>query len=183
MRRREKLNSIAVTVLFETAVRMRGRGRLLLCRPSPPVRRVLDVLQAEGLDGLEVVPEPAWEVMRRLFVALAHADPGVIREMVADNAVWHVPGHNAFSGLHKGQDAIITLAARMKEHTAEYIHEIQDVTWGEDHVAVMANVWGDREGKILLGAREAMIFRVAGGLVVEGWSYLFDPDELDAFWS
>ena len=47
----------------------------------------------------------------------------------------------------------------------------------------MANVWGDREGKILLGAREAMIFRVAGGLVVEGWSYLFDPDELDAFWS
>jgi anti-anti-sigma factor len=170
-------------VLIDTADRLQGRGRLLLCRPSPPVRRVLEVLDAERQEGLEVLPTPAWEVMRELFVSLARSDEQAIREMVAEDALWHFPGHNQFSGIYKGREDILAMIGQVKEFTAEYIREVEDVVWGEEHVAVLANLWGDRDGKILFGANEVSVFRLEGGVVVEGWTYLFDPDELDRFWS
>jgi anti-anti-sigma factor len=177
------LDASGAHVLIDAAGRMRGRGRLLLCRPSPPVRRVLEIVEADRQEGLEVVPASAWEVMRKLFVSLVRADAQVIEEMVAEDAVWHVPGENLFSGTYTGRQQILSMVTRMKEFTAEYVREIDDVTWGEDHVAVLANVWGDRDGKVLFGAREATVFRIARGKVVEAWSYLFDPGELDSFWS
>jgi uncharacterized protein len=170
-------------VLLDAANKIRGRGRLLLCSPSAPVRRVLDVVDAGGQDALDVVADSALDVMRRLFVSLARFEAHAVEELLASDAIWHVPGHNRFSGVYEGREQIFGMAARMKEFTAEYIHEVEDVVWGESHVAVLAQLWGDREGKILFGAREITAFRVQGGLVAEGWTYLFDPDEVDRFWS
>jgi hypothetical protein len=47
---------------------------------------------------------------------------------------------------------------------------------------VLYSVWGDREGKILFGTREITTFRLDGASVVEAWSYLFEPGDVDAFW-
>ncbi|MFN2543212.1 MAG: STAS domain-containing protein [Actinomycetota bacterium] len=177
------IDAAGADVLLDTAERLRGRGRLLLCRPSAPVRRVLDVLRANRMDGMAVVSAPPDEVLRDQFSALARWDPDAIHESLADDAVWHLPGRNEFSGTHRGKDEILSVAARVKEFTSEFIQQVDDVLAGDEHVAVLGNVWGDREGKILFGAREVTTFRMDGARVVEAWSYLFDPAGFDDFWT
>ena len=88
-------------------------------------------------------------------------------------------------GLPEAKDLkeILSLAARMQEATAELLLQVDDVVAANSHVAVVGSVWGDREGKILFGTREMAMFRVEGGIVVEGWTHVFDPAEVDRFWS
>ena len=179
----EFLDASGVGVIVRTARRLKGRGRLVLCRPSGPVRRVLDVVQADRQESLEVVEHSPQEVLRDLFAALARCDLHALEELVSDDAIWHLPGNHAFSGDHAGKDGILALAARMQEHTAELLLDVDEVVAANAHVAVVGNMWGDREGKILFGAGEVVVFRVEGAKVVEGWTYVFDTTELDRFWS
>src|SRR5881409_44934 len=154
------LDACGVHALIDTADR--APGRIVLCRPNGSVRRVLDVVNADRVDGVDVVPASPTEVVRELFMSLAACETPTLQEMLSDDAVWHVPGNNAFSGTFKGKDEILGMVARMKEFTSEYILEVEDVVAGGGHAAVLANLWGDRDGKILFGSREIAVFRVQG---------------------
>jgi anti-anti-sigma factor len=177
------LDASGADVLLETGERLRGRGRLLLCRPRDPVERLLRMLRADRLDGIALVWSAPDEVLTERFTALARLEADAILELLAEDAVWHMPGHNAFSGVYRGRDEIVALSAQMQEATAEYFQRVEDVLAGEEHVAVLAQQWGDREGRILFGAREVTMFRVGAGRVTEAHTYLFNPDELDRFWT
>jgi ketosteroid isomerase-like protein len=144
---------------------------------------VLDVIQADRREGLEVVEDSPQEVLRDLFAALARCDLRALDDLVAEDAVWHVPGTHPFAGDHVGKDAVLALAARMQELTAELLFDVDEVVAANSHVAVVGSVWGDRDGKILFGNGEVAVFRVEGAKVVEGWTYVFDTPEVDRFWS
>ena len=177
------LDASGVGVIVDAAQRLRGRGRLVLCRPAGPVRRVLDVTQVDRRESLEIVDGSPQEVLRDLFAALARCDLKALDELVSEDAVWHVPGHHAFAGDHVGKDGILALAATMQEHTTELLLDVDEVVAANSHVAVVGSMWGDRQGKILFGTGEVAVFRVEGAKVVEGWTYVFDTRELDRFWS
>ena len=177
------LDASGIGVMVQAAERLRGRGRLVLCRPAGSVRRVLDVVQADRRESLEVVEASPQDMLRELFAALARCDLRALEELVSDDAVWHVPGSHAFAGDHAGKEGILTLAAMMQEHTAELLLDVEEVVAANSHVAVVGSMWGDREGKILFGTGEVAMFRVEGSKVVEGWTYVFDATEFDRFWS
>src|SRR5437764_5606382 len=177
------LDASGIGVMVQAAERLRGRGRLVLCRPAGSVRRVLDVVQADRRDSLEVVEASPQDMLRELFAALARCDLRALEELVSEDAVWHVPGSHAFAGDHVGKDVILALAASMQEHTAELLLDVDEVIAANSQVVAVGNMWGDRDGKILFGAGEIAVFRVEGSKVVEGWTYVFDPNELDRFWS
>ena len=60
--------------------------------------------------------------------------------------------------------------------------EVHDVVGNDEHVAVLAESHGEREGKSLHD-RGVQIFHVQGGKATEFWGYAGDQYAVDQFWS
>jgi ketosteroid isomerase-like protein len=58
---------------------------------------------------------PDEELVRSAFDAFAKGDVDTLRESMAQDAVWHVPGRNQLSGEHRGVDAILGFFAKTME--------------------------------------------------------------------
>jgi hypothetical protein len=62
-------------------------------------------------------------------------------EGLADDAVWHVPGSNRFSGEHRGKAAVLDRFRRMGEAGLRTrIEEIHDVIGGDEHVVALVRL-------------------------------------------
>ena len=49
-------------------------------------------------------------LIRRLFDAFERKDGFGLRDVFAEDAVWHVPGDSVMAGTHSGRDAILPIA-------------------------------------------------------------------------
>jgi RNA 2',3'-cyclic 3'-phosphodiesterase len=109
-------------------------------------------------------------------------DTGV-RELLAEDVVWHVPGTSAIAGEHRGLEAVLAYMdtrRRMMDGTFRVVVHGAAVIAGR--VVQLAGGTAVRDGRSL--AWETLgVFRVVGGRIAECWLVPFDQAAFDAIWS
>jgi uncharacterized protein len=131
-----------------------------------------------------VIPEhPNAEAIRRSFDAFASGDMAAMRALVAEDAVWHIPGRGPLAGDHLGRDAVFAMFARLVQGSdGTFTQELHDVLGSEDHAVALTHA-SARRGDHDYGGQDVWVFHVRQGQIAEAW---WRPENLyaaDEFWT
>ena len=122
-------------------------------------------------------------LIRQGYQAFAEADIDTLSRLIDENAVQHMPGHNEFSGDHRGRAAILMMYGRLAERTAgTFKVELEEVYANDEQVVTVYHSTGHRNGHDL-DTRHALVFKMRDGQAVDLTDVALDEATDDAFWS
>lgn len=130
-----------------------------------------------------MVEHPNATLLRRLYEAFRTRDRPTLAALIADDAVWHVPGSTPISGAHGGAPAIFAYFQAMNERSGGTFHaDLVDVLGSDRHAVAIANASGRRGNRSYAG-RYLLLTRIEDGQIID--ARLFNEDEaaFEAFWS
>lgn len=104
------------------------------------------------------------------------------RANIAQEIVWHVPGHNPVSGEYHGYEEYTQLMPSRMAPLTRWDFQLDDVMVNGDLVMTRVRFQGERKGK-QVDMHGGHILRIANGKVVEGWGFTSDQDALDNFFN
>lgn len=105
------------------------------------------------------------------------------RAAIANDIVWHVPGHNPVSGDYHGFQEYTELMVSRMMPLDRWDFTLERAMVNGDYVMTVIRVQGERKGKVI-DLRGGHMMRVtADGKVAEGWGFVDNQDELDAFFA
>ena len=127
---------------------------------------------------------PDVTLVKRGYAAFSSADIATLSQLIAADAVQHMPGDHQVSGDYKSRDEILAFYGRLAELTGgTYSVEPEAFyTDGLGTVTVVHRVRAERGGKHL-DTREALTFRIERGEIVELTDQTEDLDADNAFWA
>lgn len=127
---------------------------------------------------------PNATLIKKATEAFNQGNPGVLMGLIADDAIFYVPGSGPIAGEYRGKEAIGSFFRHMGQLSggSQQIELKALLTGGEEHVVAIWNARGSRKGREYEGLA-GWIFRVRDSQVVEGRNLQEDQDEIDAFWS
>ena len=126
---------------------------------------------------------PNASLLRRGFETFDKGDMATLTELFAQDVVWHVPGNNQLSGVHRGRDAVFAIFAKVGELSGgTFKIELHDVLANDEHTVALSRATGSREGK-QLNSLDAAVYHMANGKVTEFWFFTKDQRLTDEFWS
>ena len=126
---------------------------------------------------------PNAERMRRGFEAFAAGDFAALAELIAPDCTWRIRGASAVAGEYRGRDAIFGLLRRTAELSGgSYRVEPQWIVASDERLVIVYRAMGERDGRAL-DIDQALLCRLADGLLIEVDALPFDQYEFDAFWS
>ena len=128
---------------------------------------------------------PDIAVVKKGYQAFNSADIATLSELIADDAVQHMPeGKNQFSGDHKGRDNILAMYGKIGELTGGTFRAAANLftTDGRGTVVVQHDYVGTRDGNDV-GQKNALIFRIEGGKIVELTDTTSDLGVYDKNWA
>jgi ketosteroid isomerase-like protein len=138
--------------------------------------RVGDVERAEALALLD-----------RLHGALgafyAGGDAEQVRELLADDIEWHVPGGSPIAGDYHGVEAVLGYFAKRRDLAkSTFRMDPVEILIGDEHVAVLT------DGSAVVGGVERRwstvgLYRIGAGRVASCWLLPLDPAAFDSIWS
>jgi formate dehydrogenase gamma subunit len=103
--------------------------------------------------------------------------------MLADDVTWHVPGHSALAGDHRGRDEVLRYFARRRELAdATFQIEVRGVLADDDRAVILAACAVKCGGEMLTWSTVAM-FRITNGRIAECWVMPYDEHAFDQIWS
>ena len=127
----------------------------------------------------------------RAFEAFAQAqsamyrggDRDAVRDLLASDVVWHVPGGSAIAGDHRGRDAVMDYFDRRRALAggAMTIVPGERLVTG-DLVVQRADGEVERDGE-RLSWRTVGVYRLDGGRVAEAWLVPLELAAFDAIWT
>jgi uncharacterized protein len=118
---------------------------------------------------------------QRRFYSGGDAEP--VREMLADDVVWHVPGRNPIAGDHRGIEAVMSYFERRRDLArATFRIHVHDVLASGDLVVQLAGGTAELGGAVVEWETVG-VFRVRDGLLAEGRLVPFDQYLFDRVWS
>ena len=127
-------------------------------------------------------------VVRRFYAVQARVYAGSvsvdsIRDLLDGEVVWHVPGHSAIAGEHRGVEAVLEYFDARRRMTDSTFR----VT-GHGMAMIAGRVVQLAGGRALRDGREVSwetvgVFRVADGRIAECWLVPFDQAVFDSIWS
>jgi len=121
--------------------------------------------------------------VRRLYEASHSRDMETLASLIAEDAVWHVPGSTLISGEHRGRSAIFEYFRRMGELTGASFHaELIDALASDTQAVAVATATGKRAGKAYDGSY-LLLMRIEEGRIVDVRLFNDDSDAFDSFWS
>jgi 2'-5' RNA ligase len=120
------------------------------------------------------------EVQARLY---GGSDAGEVRDLLAEDVVWHVPGASAIAGEHRGIEAVLAyMDARRRLMDGTFRVSVHGASVIAGRVVQLAGGTAERDGRPV--AWETVgVFRVVGGRIAECWLVPFDQAAFDAIWS
>lgn len=125
---------------------------------------------------------PNEELVRRGYAAFQSGDMATLKDLFADDIVWHATGRNQMAGDFKGTDAVLEQFGKTFEVTGgTFKIDIHDVLANDEHVVVLVHATGEREGK-RLDDNSVQVFHVRDGQVTEQWLQPGDAYAVDEFW-
>ena len=146
--------------------------------------------QYEALHRVELgsaAPSDPLSVVQRFGAeqARAYADGQLeqLRELLSDDVVWHVPGHSAIAGEHRGLDAVLAyMEMRRRLTDATFRVAIHGMAMIAGRVVQLAGGRAEREGREV-SWETVGVFRVLDGQIAECWLVPFDLEAFDEAWS
>ncbi|MGW6442163.1 nuclear transport factor 2 family protein [Lentzea sp. NPDC055074] len=122
-------------------------------------------------------------VVTTYFEALESGDLATVSAQFADDVVWHQPGDNRFSGLHRGSEAVGAMIGGMMSVSegSFSLKRNAPLMVNGDVVAAPVRWTAQRSGAEMDGVGVDLM-RVVDGKVVEVRLFTADPAEEDAFW-
>jgi 2'-5' RNA ligase len=181
-----------------------GRFRPPQLAPPPPVEvlcsRVTLYRSRLGAGGARYEPLSVVElgsdlgaadpmsVVRRFHASQAQFYAGsvggeALRDVLADDVVWHVPGASAIAGSHRGLDSVLSYLGRRRDMTdATFRVEVHGMAMIDGRVVQLAGGRAVRDGSEV-SWETVGVFRVAGGRIAECWLIPFDQAVFDRIWS
>lgn len=131
----------------------------------------------------EMTVDSTLAVARKYVDAVAAKDFGAVADLLADDIVWHQPGANRFSGVHRGSAAVDQLLGGMmtiSEGTFELSVTGVPMVNG-DQVAIPVHFAGRRTGAEF--EQDGVdVLRIDRDRIVEVRLFSSDQDAEDAFW-
>lgn len=122
---------------------------------------------------------PNVEATRAALEAFMKRDMEGMASGITDDAVWHIPGSNRFSGTFEGRAAIM---ARFQEMAgAGYVvslDEIHDIVGGDNHAVALVRTTVSGSGGSASG-NAVFVFHVEGGRAKEFWLHNEHQAEID----
>jgi 2'-5' RNA ligase len=106
-----------------------------------------------------------------------------VRDLLAEDVVWHVPGTSAIAGEHRGIEAVLAyMDARRRIMDGTFRVTVHGAAMIAGRVVQLAGGVAVRDGRDV--AWETVgVFRVVGGRIAECWLVPFDQAAFDAIWS
>ena len=120
------------------------------------------------------------QTVLRGFQAFAEGDLPTMRELFAEDAVWHVGGRNRWTGDYQGLDAILEYFGELAGE-ASFDQDIHAVLADDEHVVTLVNTTATRGDKTF-ESQTMFIFHVGDGKVSEVWGTSLDDHATDEFW-
>jgi ketosteroid isomerase-like protein len=129
----------------------------------------------------------AAERLRRLHAAqgafYAGEPSDELRELLAPDIVWHVPGNNAIAGTYEGVDAVLAYFERRRDlaNRTFRMHPGELLVGDDDHVAVLT------DGTAVIDGEEHRwstvgLYRFRGEQIAECWLLPLDAAAFDRIW-
>jgi uncharacterized protein len=118
------------------------------------------------------------EVVRQFLHATALKDWVAMRNIVADDAVWTLPGTSAISGESKGGDAIVARARQLSEYGVNV--SIEYMLYGVAGVALSLHNTAQRSD-VVLDEHLCNVCQVRNGKIASIDTYVSDVGMLNAF--
>ena len=121
------------------------------------------------------------QTVLRGFQAFAEGDLPTMRELFAEDAVWHVGGRNRWTGDYQGLDAILEYFGELAGE-ASFDQDLHAVLADDEHVVTLVNTTATR-GDETFDSQTVFIFHVSNGRVSEAWGTSLDDHATDEFWA
>lgn len=122
-------------------------------------------------------------LVQKVCDVMTRRDIATLGQLIAPDAVQHMPGRNPFGGDHEGRVAIMYLYGQLVHGTAgTLVREPEGFFVGGDSVAVLHRVTARRLG-YSFDTRQCWVYRIADGLVAEVTVLSEDEFAEDAFWA
>ncbi|MFA5786708.1 MAG: nuclear transport factor 2 family protein [Actinomycetota bacterium] len=124
------------------------------------------------------------DVVRGAFEAFGKPDFQWFTEHLAEDTLWHVPGHSSFSGDHRGQEALLQFFLRLSRTTGgTYKQDLQEVFGGRGHAVALSVETAQAPDGTRFTERQAFMFYLEAGLIKEVRIFLEDEAAADAFFN
>ena len=127
---------------------------------------------------------PNITMIRKGVEAFNQGNPNALMAMIADDAVFHVPGNSPIAGEYRGKQAIGGFFQHMGQLSEgpQRIDLEYMLTSGDEYVVALWKAIGARKGMEYEGLA-GYIFRIRDGKVVEAHNLQEDQEAIDRFWS
>ena len=126
---------------------------------------------------------PNATLLRKGYEAFGKGDMATLTDLFSEDVVWHFPGNNQLSGVHRGRDAVFAIFARTTQLSGgTFKIDVHDVVANDVHAVALTRATASRQGK-QYDAMDTDVYHVSGGKVTEFWSFAEDTKKADEFWS
>jgi ketosteroid isomerase-like protein len=129
-----------------------------------------------------VIDHPHAKLARTAWEAAASGDRETLARVCAPGVVWHASGRGPRSGDYRGIDPVLEYLAAIGDAADRFDSRFDDVLVGDQTVAVLFHVSGERRGR-RLDTDFLLLFRVEDGQIAEIWAVPRDQHAVDAFWA
>ncbi|HWM87443.1 MAG TPA: nuclear transport factor 2 family protein [Kofleriaceae bacterium] len=124
------------------------------------------------------------DLVRGLYRAFTDRDIPALEEIIAENAVWHVPGRSRLAGDHRGRPAVLAYFAGLAQRTeGTFSAEIIDVLATESRAVALARATGHRQPNVHYDGLYCLVVSFERDQICEAWLMPADLYSLDEFLS
>jgi ketosteroid isomerase-like protein len=123
------------------------------------------------------------DIAKTYILAAQTGDMATLGGIISPDVVWHQPGANQFSGVHRGMAEVGPMLGRMGEvsNSTFTISKAEHFMANGDWVAITIEFSGQANG-IKMAQPGVDLIRIAGGKIVEVRLFSSNQDEEDQFW-
>ena len=123
------------------------------------------------------------DIAKTYIKAVQTGDQATLGSLIAADVIWHQPGHNQFSGTHRGMALVGPMLGRMMEVSKGTfaITRADHFMANGDWVAITLEFAGEVNG-LKLNQPGVDLIRIEGGKVVEVRLFSSNQAQEDAFW-
>ncbi len=121
------------------------------------------------------------DVVRKGFDAFAHGDMEGMDALLTDDVIWHVPGHNQWSGTYKGKEEVFRFFGGVASES-QISNEIHTVLADDEHAVALVHSTISRHNRTVQ-AHSVFTFHFRGDQVSECWTINDQQQALDDVWS
>jgi len=126
-----------------------------------------------------IADHPNATIARTALDAFVAGDVETMAASIADDAVWHAPGTNRFSGRFEGKAEVMARLGRMREAGITTSFQIHDVVGNDEHVVALVHLRVANSEGASYDQPQVQVMHVMNGRLAELWTMNQDQAVLD----